>query len=160
MELLKKLKKQDLLWKRTLKSKLDIYLAGKKIPVFADDSGLEVNALGGAPGIISARYAGSERSDSKNIALLHKNLEGFDDKSAQFRSVITLIEQGGKQTQFEGIVTGRIQKELKGANGFGYDPIFVPDGFDRTFAEMESKEKNVLSHRSKAFKKLLTYLGS
>lgn len=131
----------------------------KKIPVFADDSGLEVHALGGEPGVISARYAGSERSNSNNIALLHKKLHGIEDKSAQFRSVITLLDQDGKETQFEGIVTGKIQKKLSGSNGFGYDPIFVPDGFDRTFAEMASEEKNLLSHRAKAFKKLLTYLG-
>ncbi len=129
-----------------------------KIPVFADDSGLEVNALNGDPGVITARYAGPERDNLKNIELLLKNLEGFKDKTAQFRTVITLIKDG-KEMQFEGIAVGEIQDELKGTNGFGYDPIFVPKGFDRTFAEMDPEEKNKLSHRAKAFQKLLSYLG-
>ncbi len=128
-----------------------------KMPVFADDSGLEVNALNGDPGVITARYAGPERDNQKNIELLLKNLEKFNDKTAQFRTVITLILDG-KETQFEGIVVGEIQNELRGVNGFGYDPIFVPKGFDRTFAEMDPEEKNKLSHRAKAFQKLLSYL--
>ncbi|MEP1097721.1 MAG: RdgB/HAM1 family non-canonical purine NTP pyrophosphatase [Cyclobacteriaceae bacterium] len=131
----------------------------KRIPVFADDSGLEVKALEGAPGVISARYAGPERNNSNNIALLLKNLQGFEDKSARFRSVITFIDREGKEIQFEGEVTGKLEDKLRGNNGFGYDPIFVPDGFDRTFAEMASEEKNKLSHRAKAFEKLLSYLG-
>ncbi len=129
-----------------------------EIPVFADDSGLEVKALNGAPGVISARYAGIERDNGKNIALLLKNLEGINDTTAQFRTVITFIN-AGTEVQFEGIVKGKIQRELQGKNGFGYDPIFVPDGFDQTFAEMEPEEKNRLSHRAKAFQKLLSYLG-
>jgi len=131
----------------------------KQIPVFADDSGLEVTALGGAPGVISARYAGPERNNSKNIALLLKNLQEFEDKSARFRSIITFIDQGGEEVQFEGEMTGQLVDKLRGNNGFGYDPIFVPDGFDRTFAEMVPEEKNKLSHRAKAFEKLLSYLG-
>lgn len=127
------------------------------IPVFADDSGLEVRALNGAPGVISARYAGPERDNQKNIELLLKNLQDHSDKTAQFRTVITLILDG-KEIQFEGIAIGKIQHELRGTNGFGYDPIFVPEGFDQTFAEMGSDGKNQLSHRAKAFKKLLSYL--
>ncbi|MEP5613637.1 MAG: RdgB/HAM1 family non-canonical purine NTP pyrophosphatase [Cyclobacteriaceae bacterium] len=131
----------------------------KRIPVFADDSGLEVTALGGAPGVISARYAGPERDNSKNIALVLKNLQAFEDRSARFRSVITFIDQDGAEVQFEGMLAGQLQDHLRGSNGFGYDPIFVPDGFDRTFAEMAAEEKNKLSHRAKAFEKLLSYLG-
>lgn len=125
---------------------------------FADDSGLEVHALGGEPGVDSAHYAGPQRSHADNVNLLLKNLAGKTDRSAQFRTVITLI-QNGKITQFEGSVKGQIINELRGSQGFGYDPIFVPDGYETTFAEMSLEEKGRISHRAKAFRKLVEFLG-
>lgn len=116
---------------------------------FADDTGLEVDALGGAPGVYSARYAGPEHDSAANVALLLKNLEGKSDRAARFRTVIALVE-GDKITLVDGVVEGRIIDELRGDNGFGYDPIFVPEGYDKTFAEMDSKEKNSISHRARA----------
>jgi XTP/dITP diphosphohydrolase len=128
------------------------------LPVFSDDSGLEVNALNGAPGVYSARYAGPEKDNQKNIELLQRNLKNVEDKSAQFKSVITFVNQEGQETQFVGTVSGQIIQEQRGVNGFGYDPVFVPKGHSRTFAEMTSEEKHKLSHRAKAFHKLLSYL--
>ncbi|MEA5260398.1 non-canonical purine NTP diphosphatase [Arcicella aquatica] len=128
-----------------------------QVDCFADDSGLEVTALGGEPGVFSARYAGEQRSHADNISLLLKNLAGKEDRSAQFRTVITLI-LGGEVTQFEGIIKGTIIDELKGNEGFGYDPIFVPEGFDLTFAEMSIDEKGKISHRARAVEKLITFL--
>ncbi len=116
---------------------------------FADDTGLEVEALGGAPGVYSARYAGPGHDSAANVALLLKNLEGKSDRAARFRTVIALVE-GDKITLVDGVVEGRIIDELRGDNGFGYDPIFVPEGYDKTFAEMDSKEKNSISHRARA----------
>lgn len=124
---------------------------------FADDTGLEVHALGGEPGVYSARYAGEQRSHTDNINLLLKNLVNKLDRSARFRTVITLI-QGGNITQFEGIVNGKIIEELRGTEGFGYDPIFIPEGFNRTFAEMTLIEKGEISHRGRAFQKLVEFL--
>lgn len=129
-----------------------------KVPVFADDSGLEVDVLGGKPGVFSARYAGLEKDDKKNNELLLKNLLGKTHRSAQFKSVITFIDQKGNEQQFEGVVKGEISSQPIGIIGFGYDPIFVPEGFDRTFAQMEPKEKNRFSHRAIAFQKFLKYL--
>jgi XTP/dITP diphosphohydrolase len=129
-----------------------------QVDCFADDTGLEVHALGGEPGVYSARYAGLQRSHSDNVNLLLKNLVNKPDRSARFRTVITLI-QNGKVTQFEGIVNGKIIEDLRGIKGFGYDPIFIPEGYDRTFAEMELIEKIKISHRGRAFEKLVTYLG-
>ena len=128
-----------------------------QIDCFADDTGLEVQALGGEPGVYSARYAGEQRSHADNINLLLKNLVGITDRSARFRTVITLI-QDGKVTQFEGIVNGKIIDELKGTQGFGYDPIFIPEDYDRTFAEMDLSEKGIISHRGRAFQKLVEFL--
>ncbi len=116
---------------------------------FADDTGLEVDALGGAPGVYSARYAGPGHDSAANVALLLKNLESKSDRAARFRTVIALVE-GDKITLVDGVVEGRIIDELRGDNGFGYDPIFVPEGYDKTFAEMDSKEKNSISHRARA----------
>jgi XTP/dITP diphosphohydrolase len=124
---------------------------------FADDTGLEVVALNGAPGVHSARYASLEKSDSKNIDLLLKNLSGKLDRSARFRTVISLI-LNGQEYLFEGIVNGRIIEDRRGCDGFGYDPIFVPDGCDRTFAEMSMEEKNQISHRGRAVAKLVEFL--
>lgn len=129
-----------------------------KMPVFADDSGLLVNALGGAPGVYSARYAGPDRDDSKNMDLLLKNLEEKGDRSAFFKTVITLIDEDERITQFDGIVEGEIVHKKKGNNGFGYDPIFQPSGYSQTFAELSAEIKNRISHRAKAVQKLLEYL--
>lgn len=126
---------------------------------FADDTGLEVEALGGAPGVHSARYATDGHDFAANNRLLLKNLEGKSNRRARFRTVICLIE-GGKEHLFEGIVKGRIIDHEAGTEGFGYDPLFVPEGFDRTFAEMTAEEKNAISHRGRAVRKLVDYLHS
>ena len=124
---------------------------------FADDTGLEVEALDGAPGVHSARYATDGHDFAANNRLLLKNLEGKENRRARFRTVISLIE-GGEEHLFEGIVEGRIIDHESGEEGFGYDPLFVPDGFDRTFAEMTAEEKNAVSHRGRAVRKLVAYL--
>lgn len=124
---------------------------------FADDTGLEVSALGGAPGVRSARYAGDEQDNEANMRLLLRNLEGLSDRSARFRTVIALILDG--QTHlFEGIVDGEIIADRRGSGGFGYDPIFVPDGSSQTFAEMDAAQKNAISHRGRAVEKLAEFL--
>ena len=125
---------------------------------FADDTGLEVEALDGAPGVYSARYAGGEGHDSEaNMKKLLKELEGENDRRAQFRTVICLIEDG-KEHFFEGIVKGGIIEEKRSASGFGYDPVFVPEGYEETFAEMGGEEKNRISHRARAVRQLCSYL--
>ena len=124
---------------------------------FADDTGLEVEALGGAPGVHSARYATDGHDFAANNRLLLKNLEGKENRRARFRTVISLIE-GGEEHLFEGIVEGHIIDHESGEEGFGYDPLFVPEGFDRTFAEMSAEEKNAVSHRGRAVRKLVAYL--
>ncbi len=123
----------------------------------ADDSGLEVDALNGEPGVFSARYAGEHGNHAKNIDLLLKNLAGIEDRSAQFRCIITLI-LGDDIYQFDGIIRGKIIDEKRGTQGFGYDPLFIPDGYDRTFAEMSIEEKNPISHRGLAVAKLIEFL--
>ena len=127
---------------------------------FADDTGLEVAALGGEPGVYSARYAGGEGHDSEaNMAKLLAKLDGEDDRRARFRTVIALTQGGdGGTIEFEGIVTGEITRERRGGEGFGYDPIFRPDGYAETFAEMGHEEKNKISHRARAVAKLVEYL--
>ena len=127
------------------------------VSCFADDTGLEVWALDGAPGVYSARYAGPQRSSTDNMALLLKNLENKTDRRAQFRTSITLILEGDIH-QFEGVVTGYIADNLAGEVGFGYDPVFIPDGFNRTFAEMSSAEKNQISHHGRAMQQLVAFL--
>jgi len=124
---------------------------------FADDTGLEVEALGGAPGVHSARYATDGHDFSANNELLLKNLAGAADRRARFRTVICLI-LAGEEHLFEGIVRGRIAEEERGVEGFGYDPLFVPDGCSETFAEMEAGRKNSLSHRGRAVRRLAAYL--
>lgn len=125
---------------------------------FADDTGLEVEALNGAPGIYSARYAGGEGHDSEaNMKKLLSEMQDQDNRKARFRTVICLIE-GGKEHFFEGIVNGSIIRERKGGAGFGYDPVFMPDGYSETFAEMGNDEKNKISHRARAVQKLCEYL--
>lgn len=132
-----------------------------KMSCFADDTGLEVDALGGAPGVYSARYAGGDGHDSEaNMAKLLANLEDKADRRARFRTVVALIldEEQGREELFEGIVTGEIIRERRGGEGFGYDPVFRPDGYDRTFAELGHEVKNKISHRAKAVAKLVDYL--
>ena len=126
---------------------------------FADDTGLEVEALGGAPGVHSARYATDGHDFAANNELLLRNLEGVGNRRARFRTVISLILDG-EEHLFEGIVEGRILDHETGHEGFGFDPLFVPDGYDRTFAEMTTEEKNAVSHRARAVRKLADYLHS
>lgn len=116
----------------------------------ADDTGLEVTALNGAPGVYSARYAGEPTDYAANNQKLLTELNGAEDRSAQFRCVIAFAQPDGRAQYVEGICRGTILHELRGANGFGYDPLFVPDGFDRTFAELSADEKNRISHRGRA----------
>ena len=127
------------------------------LPCFADDTGLEVFALNGEPGVHSARYAGATRSDQANMDLLQSNLKDKTDRSAQFKTVITYCDQD-QELQFTGIVSGRISEEARGEHGFGYDPIFEPEGLERTFAEMDLAEKNSYSHRARALAQLLSFL--
>jgi XTP/dITP diphosphohydrolase len=126
---------------------------------FADDTGLEVDALGGEPGVYSARYAGSHKSPADNIKKLINNLKGNTNRNSQFRTVISLIIDG-KETLFEGVVRGTIIDDCKGNEGFGYDPIFIPAGFNQTFAEMDMELKNTISHRGLAIAKLADFLLS
>lgn len=130
-----------------------------KIPCFADDTGLEVGALDGAPGVFSARYAGPQRSSKDNLNLLLKKMEGLHNREAQFRTVISLILPQGEWF-FEGIVKGVILTEPKGTAGFGYDPVFQPHASVKTLAEMTMREKNEISHRALAVKKLAGFLTS
>lgn len=125
---------------------------------FADDTGLEVAALDGAPGVYSARYAGEGHDSEANMRLLLHNMEDKADRSARFRTVIALIE-GDVKKLFEGTVSGVICREPSGKNGFGYDPVFCPDGYDKTFAQMDSDLKNSISHRGRAVKKLIDYFN-
>lgn len=126
---------------------------------FSEDTGLEVTALNGAPGVKSARYAGEGRDFQQNIDLLLHNLNGITDRRARFRTVISLILDGS-EILFEGICEGRIATDQKGLQGFGYDPVFIPDGATKSFAEMSMDEKNSYSHRKKAVTKLIQYLQS
>ena len=137
--------------------------------VFADDTGLEVDALNGAPGVYSARYAGGEGHDSEaNMAKLLRELGNNNNRKARFRTVIALIQKKDicpcgctsiKQIhRFEGIVNGQITRQKSGAEGFGYDPIFQPDGYDQTFAELGHEVKNAISHRGRATQKLIAFL--
>ena len=125
---------------------------------FADDTGLEVEALDGAPGVYSARYAGDGHDSQANMQKLLKEMEEKNNRKAQFRTVISLIEKG-EEKLFEGIVRGEITQEKRGNSGFGYDPVFQPEGFDVTFAEMGSEVKNKISHRARAVKALCDYLS-
>lgn len=128
------------------------------LPCVADDTGLEVDALDGAPGVFSARYAGEARNAEANMSKLLNELKGHTDRSARFRTVLALITDTGEET-FEGTVEGTIGHIPKGANGFGYDPIFIPEGYTETFAEIEPALKNSMSHRGRAVQRLLAYLS-
>lgn len=136
--------------------KTDYLVERFKVNCFGDDSGLEIDALGGEPGVYSARYSGS-RDMEQNIDLVLERLVGAESKTARFKTVISLFLEG-KQYFFEGTIEGRIIDERRGDGGFGYDPIFIPDGYSRTFAEMSAAEKNLISHRSIAVSKMAAFL--
>lgn len=127
-------------------------------PCLADDTGLEVDALSGAPGVRSARYAGEEKDPAANMARLLRELDGRSDRRARFRTVLALVD-GVSEHTFEGVVDGRITTEPKGAGGFGYDPVFVPEDGVLTFAQMDKDAKNAISHRGRAMRKLLRHLA-
>lgn len=127
------------------------------VDCFADDTGLEVEALDGAPGVFSARYAGEECDSEANMQKLLQNLTGKSNRNAQFRTVIALIING-EEKLFNGIVKGSITEEKRGDSGFGYDPIFIPEGFSESFAQMSSEQKNSISHRYRATEQLSNYL--
>ena len=135
------------------------------LSVFADDTGLEVDALGGAPGVYSARYAGGAGHDSEaNMAKLLRELHGHTDRTARFRTVIALIladgsDKGFSEHLFEGKVEGRIAPERQGSEGFGYDPLFVPDGYGESFAQLGTAVKNCISHRARAVARLTDFLS-
>ena len=124
---------------------------------FADDTGLEIDALNGEPGVYSSRYAGEKCIAEDNMSLVLKKLEGVTQRTCVFRTVIALVING-KVTQFEGSCNGVIKETRSGVEGFGYDPIFIPNGFKKTFAEMKQNEKGSISHRGKAVKKLVEFL--
>lgn len=124
---------------------------------FADDTGLEIKSLNGEPGVFSARYAGEEKNTDKNMDKVLQKLAHYSDRAAQFKTVVALVING-KITTFEGIIEGEITKEKHGKDGFGYDPIFKPNGYEITFAEMPLSEKNNISHRGRAVKKLIDFL--
>lgn len=128
------------------------------LPCFADDSGLEVDCLGGIPGVLSARYAGEHGNSEANIAKLLDAMKGSENRKADFKTVVALILPDGKTEFFEGRVDGVITMEKRGEEGFGYDPIFIPDGYDKTFAELGENIKNKISHRAKAIAALCEYL--
>ena len=137
--------------------KTDFLVQRFGIDCFGDDTGLEISALEMRPGVYSARYAGPQRSDEDNMAKVLSELQNSDDRSARFRTVISLFING-EQHFFEGIVEGVIRTEKVGENGFGYDPIFEPEGMGKTFAEMDMAEKNQHSHRARAFAKMIDFL--
>ncbi len=125
---------------------------------FADDTGLEVEALDGAPGVYTARYAGEGKSSEDNMTLLLKNLEGVKNRKARFRTVIAYIDDSGRLYEFEGVSNGTIIEERVGVEGFGYDPIFMPEEYDKTFAQLSLDEKNKVSHRARAMQKFIEFL--
>jgi XTP/dITP diphosphohydrolase len=127
------------------------------VDCFADDTGLEIDALNGEPGVYSARYAGEARDSVKNMELVLEKLKDKNTRNAKFKTVIALILDG-KEFLFEGEVEGQITKALSGKAGFGYDPIFMPDGYEITFAEMDAALKNSMSHRGRAVRKLIAYI--
>jgi len=139
------LEKADYIWKKYGKS------------CFSDDTGLEVEALDMAPGVYSARYAGPEKDSEKNMDKLLAELQGVENRRARFHTEVVLVLEG-KVFSFQGFVYGVITKEKRGSNGFGYDPVFLPDGFDRTLAELSSEEKNKISHRGMALEKMGRFL--
>lgn len=140
------------------KQKSEYVLNNFNLDCFADDTGLEIPALNNEPGVRSARYAGEQRDSEANMQLVLDRLKGKEDRSARFRTVISL-ELNGKQYLFEGIVNGTIREGKSGDGGFGYDPIFEPENCGRTFGEMTMDEKNQYSHRARAFEKMINFLS-
>ncbi len=128
-------------------------------PAFADDSGLEVDALGGLPGVKSARFAGLHKSNADNMQKLLQMMEGVTSREARFRAVIALIINDGEYL-FEGVINGHIIHEQRGKHGFGYDPVFVPEGHLKTFAEMPDSLKNTMSHRARALEKMVNFFAA
>lgn len=128
------------------------------LDAFADDTGLEIEALNNEPGVYSARYAGEDKNSKANMLKVLRKLEGASNRNAQFRTAISLILDG-KQYLFEGIIKGKIIEEERGEAGFGYDPIFMPDGYDKTFAELGNNAKNEISHRALAVNKLCDFIS-
>lgn len=139
------------------KSKTIFEMTGKNC--FSEDTGLFVDALNGQPGVKSARYAGDKATNKENIEKLLANLNGVEKRTARFKTIISLM-QAGKEFQFEGVCEGEIIETPVGEKGFGYDAVFIPDGNEKTFAQMETEEKNIYSHRKKAMKKLIGFLSS
>jgi XTP/dITP diphosphohydrolase len=139
------------------KQKADYITTHFSVNCFADDTGLEINALNGEPGVFSARYAGEQRSDADNMQLVLDKLKSKEDRSARFKTVIALTIDN-QQHLFEGIVNGVIRQEKSGTHGFGYDPIFEPENCGKTFGEMDMDEKNSYSHRARAIKKMITFM--
>lgn len=139
--------------------KADYVTLNYNVNCFADDTGLEIEALNGEPGVFSARYAGNDNNAEENMALVLEKLKAIPNKKARFVTVIAL-NLNGKQHTFEGICNGAIVTTQRGEKGFGYDPIFVPEGFTKTFAEMTSEEKASVSHRGKAVKLLINFLNN
>ena len=128
--------------------------------ILSDDSGLEVDALGGEPGVYSSRYAGEAGNDAANNKKLLHELQGKDNRTARFRCVMVLAQDGEVLTSFDGAVEGRMLSELHGEGGFGYDPLFVPDGYDQTFSQLSEGIKNQLSHRAVAMQKVVAWLAT
>ena len=145
--------KAQVVWKWVCENGLSDRIDG----VFADDTGLEIAALGGAPGVRTARWAGDEACDVNNRQKALRELQGQVDRSARFRTVVSLITASEEQ-QVEGVVHGRIALQEEGDGGFGYDPIFVPEGYEKTFASLSAEEKNAISHRGRAMEKLCNIL--
>lgn len=139
------------------KQKSEFILTNFQLDCFADDTGLEIPTLNNEPGVLSARYAGEQRDSEANMELVLDRLQGKENRSARFKTVISL-ELNGKQHLFEGIVNGEIRSGKSGDGGFGYDPIFEPENCGKTFGEMAMEEKNRYSHRARAFAKMITYL--
>ena len=139
--------------------KAETYSQQTGLPCFADDTGLEVVALKGAPGVHSARYAGPENDAQANMEHLLNELKGHSDRSAQFRTVIAFCVPNQTTRFFEGALKGKILESKRGTGGFGYDPIFLPEGSERSLAEMTTEEKNRISHRARAFQLLLSELS-
>jgi XTP/dITP diphosphohydrolase len=138
--------------------KMQYIIDNYNVNCFADDTGLEIVALNGEPGVFSARYAGAMKDPNLNMDLVLNKLNGVEDRSARFRTVIALF-WNGKKYQFEGIVTGKITLSKSGKDGFGYDPIFEPENCGKTFADMNLIEKNLVSHRARAFEKMIEFLN-
>ena len=155
----KELPEHSLLLEENAIEKVNFVYHQFKLNCFSEDTGIEVAALNGAPGALSARYAGEEKNTEKNIEKLLSDMKTATNRTARFRTVIALVMEG-KEFLFEGVVKGTISFTKKGSAGFGYDPVFIPEGSDKTFAEMAIEEKSKISHRARAYNKLNEFLNS